>query len=192
MGSLFTDLTGAIPEADRGTPPTPLANIVRPDERAIAVKFAEANAQKHWMIVEHRGRAVEWYRNDAGIWVRDGLSIGDDVSRQCARVSDVIRANPNATQQEQTLARSLQGDTVSKHVVNMVKNMPSMHTPIAKLDARRWLLGFKGGYVDEDNRLRDPDPSLYITKQLGVIPIFQRTGADVGCTLGKPVQERGR
>jgi P4 family phage/plasmid primase-like protien len=172
LGSLFTDLTGALSEADVGTPPPALASVVRPDERAIAEKFVEEHAHKRWLVAEHLGKLYQWFRNDEGIWVRDGMSMISDISAQCARVSDVIRANPNATTKQQTLADSLQGYTKARHVTNLVMANPRMHLPVTKMDEKHWLLGFKGGYVDRKNVLRPADPSLYITKRLLVIPDF--------------------
>jgi len=164
-------------EEDKAPPPptAPRGN----DETTLADTFVKLNARKRWMIVMQDDK-LKPHRCNQGIWEWDAHSMLHDIMMMMNIVADglVKRANTsadmNASEKKALYARAsaLRGVGLAQRVMQAVKADRRMYVRVGELDARDWILGFKGGYVDRQNVIHEPDPSLLITHCLPYAPDF--------------------
>jgi len=140
-------------------------------ELVIANKFVDQHARKDWIFVPTSRTGGIWKTFENGMWVDGHGGALLAVAEECAKVGDRIRTSASATQAQLTLARNLTGTHAAQNVLCLVRNSRRMTVPRPELDNHPMLLGVPGGYIDADGNLREPDPSLLITKCAGLAPV---------------------
>ena len=145
------------------------------DESSIAELFVKRYARKRWIVVRQDDKAL-FYQCDEGIWQQDTVSILHDVSKLCGEIATNIRQQQftNKTDRKAAISRAnaLCGEGIARRTMNLVRANPAMHVPLGALDSHDWLMGFKGGYIDRENVIHEPDPSIFISKYVAYRPAF--------------------
>jgi hypothetical protein len=139
-------------------------------ERVIADAFVTQHAHKDWIFAP-RKTGGDWLRFRNGVWCED-TTVLHDISDRCVMVGDRIRSNSQATPAQMLVAKKMNTAHTAREVRTLVQNDPAIVVPYEALDNRPLILGVPGGYIDEEGRLREPDPSLLLTTQTNVAPDF--------------------
>jgi P4 family phage/plasmid primase-like protien len=145
-------------------------------EQALAEQFVSKFARKKWIHIPAKAGGV-WMRCEKGIWVED-FTAPYDAGRICAAASDAIRASANATSAHLKRADALMTAHSQDAVIRLAKTNPAISAPYMTLDSHPRIMGVPGGFIDEEGRLRDPDPGMLLTRKTGVRPDF-----DAKCPL---------
>jgi P4 family phage/plasmid primase-like protien len=139
-------------------------------EQALADQFVSLYARKKWIHVPAKAGG-HWRRCDNGIWIEDPTA-PEDAGRVCAAASDAIRSSGNATPAQLIKADTLMSAHSQDAVIRIAKARSAISVPYVKLDNHPLIMGVPGGFIDEEGRLRDPDPGMLLTRTTGVRPDF--------------------
>jgi putative DNA primase/helicase len=156
-----------LPNQPAGPTGTPRAE---PTDQFLADQFVKAYARKELIHVPAKAGGV-WMRCGGGIWAPD-YTAGEEAGVVCRTASDFIRRQPNPTQAQLTLARSIDSARIQTAVLNIAKTRKACSVAPELLDSRLSFMGVPGGYIDPEGKLRDPDPSLFLTRKAGCRPDF--------------------
>jgi P4 family phage/plasmid primase-like protien len=168
-----TELFGALPD-DPDKPNQPAQPAGPPPagdtEQALADQFVLRHARKDLIYIPARG-AGHWRRCTEGIWSED-FTAGHDAGAICRIASNFIRASGNASPAQLARAQALMSAHSQNAVLGIAKSHPSCSVKFELLDSAESIMGVPGGYIDLEGKLRDPDPSLLLTRTTGCRPDF--------------------
>jgi hypothetical protein len=161
-----------LPE-EEGKPDGPrAATLNRALERRLVGEFAAERGRKTHVFVP-AGRSGSFKRYESGIWVPDH-TILDDVGTVCEAEAQRIINRPDTSAAALRRADSLMGVRTAENIVRGLRAHPRIVALPEEFDERDLIIGVPGGFVDEEGRLRDPDPGMMLTRHMRFRPDWSR------------------
>ena len=154
---------------DPNQTPLPAARVSAANEGEVADEFVKRYALKKWIHVPAKAGG-RWYSCNNGIWAENDTA-PHDAHLIAGEVSDALRTT-NARPTQCRRRTSMSSAHAQNAVIPLVKHNPAVSVRYERLDSHLLIMGVPGGFIDEEGRLRDPDPGMLLTRTTGCRPDF--------------------
>src|SRR5271166_4669482 len=154
----------------------------KPDGPSISLNRALEQELVNWFAKEHgygshvyvpTDKSGSFKRCESGLWIPDH-TILHDISEMCRLEAERIVSRADASAAALRRAETLRGVRTAENIKRSLAGHPRMVALPTAFDEHDLIFGVPGGYVDAEGKLRDPDPSLLLTKCMLVRPDWSR------------------